>query len=79
MHKIAQIWEQIQGSLFSRLEEIFEEPLIEKTRQLSQTPEDALLETPIRCDVGKKKDAKGNTYKWIGWKAHMDFGDGGCH
>jgi len=46
-------------------------------RQLDQTPEEALSEIPVRCDVGKKRDAKGNTYKWIGWKAHIDFGDRG--
>lgn len=46
-------------------------------RQLDQTPEEALREIPVLCDTGKKKDAKGNTYKWIGYKAHVDFADGG--
>lgn len=46
-------------------------------RQLDQTPEDALREIPDRCDTGKKRDAKGNAHKWIGYKAHIDFADGG--
>lgn len=47
------------------------------TKQLDQTPEAALAELPRVCNVGSKKDSKGNLHTWIGWKAHIDWADGG--
>jgi hypothetical protein len=46
-------------------------------KQLTQSAEEALKELPKICDVGTKKDSKGNKHSWIGWKAHIDWGDGG--
>jgi hypothetical protein len=45
--------------------------------QLTQTAEAALADLPRVCDVGCKKDAKGFTHGWKGWKAHIDWADGG--
>ena len=46
-------------------------------KQLGQTPEEAIAELPNVCNVGTKKDSKGNSHSWIGWKAHIDWADGG--
>ena len=46
-------------------------------KQLDQTPEEALAELPYDCNVGSKKDSKGHIHSWIGWKAHIDWADGG--
>ena len=46
------------------------------TRQLTQSPEEALAEISQVCDVGCKKDAKGFKHTWKGWKAHIDWADG---
>jgi hypothetical protein len=46
-------------------------------KQLDQTPEEALWELPRVCNVGSKKDSKGNIHRWTGWKAHIDWADGG--
>ena len=45
-------------------------------KQLNQTPEEALAELPRVCDVGSKKDSKGHSHSWTGWKAHIDWADG---
>jgi hypothetical protein len=57
-----------------------EPPPKEPTRlvkQLDQTPEEAIAELPRLCDVGSKVDSKVNKHSWIGWKAHIDWADGG--
>jgi IS5 family transposase len=57
-----------------------EPPRPEPTRlekQLNQSPEEALAEVRRVCDIGAKRDAKGNFHYWIGWKAHIDWADGG--
>ncbi len=36
-----------------------------------------LEELPKRCTVGVKRNAKGHTQKWTGYKLHMDVADGG--
>ncbi len=46
-------------------------------RQLDQTAEEAIAELPRVCNVGTKKDSKGNSHSWTGWKAHIDWADGG--
>jgi hypothetical protein len=46
-------------------------------KQLCQTAQEALSELPSVCDVGSKKDSKGNLHHWIGWKSHIDWADGG--
>ena len=45
-------------------------------KQQKQTAEEALAELPRVCNVGSKKDSKGNLHSWIGWKAHIDWADG---
>lgn len=46
-------------------------------KQLDQSPEEAIAELPIVCNVGTKQDAKGFKHRWIGWKTHIDWADGG--
>ena len=56
------------------------EPNPSKTRlpkQIGQSAEDAIAELPTACDIGVKKDAKGNTRFWVGYKLHLDVADGG--
>jgi hypothetical protein len=39
---------------------------------------DALLqELPTACDVGAKRNSKGHTEHWVGYKLHLDVGDTG--
>ena len=40
-------------------------------RQLEQEPEIALFELPTACDGGGKRDSKGNTTYWVGYKFHV--------
>jgi len=46
-------------------------------KQLHQDPQEALSELPVACDVGTKRNAKGHTTSWIGYKAHIDANDAG--
>ena len=46
-------------------------------KQLGQTPHEAIAELPRVCNVGSKKDSKGHLHSWQGWKAHIDWADGG--
>ena len=46
-------------------------------KQVTQTVEAALLELPYVCDMGSKLNSKGYKLRWIGWKAHIDWSDGG--
>ena len=46
-------------------------------KQLSQTAEEALAELPRACQKGTKTDSKGHWHFWVGWKAHIDWIDGG--
>ena len=56
-------------------EKITPEPTrIEK--QLSMSLEEMLVDLPKHCDVGGKKDSKGNTMFWHGYKLHLDIIDG---
>jgi transposase len=38
---------------------------------------DMLNDLPTACDVGTKKNSKGNKVSWIGYKLHIDVADGG--
>ena len=40
-------------------------------------PTSALADLPRACDVGTKRNAKGHTTSWIGYKLHVDTADGG--
>jgi hypothetical protein len=46
-------------------------------RQCTQSAAEALTELPRACDIGVKHNAKGQTYHWVGYKFHVDVGDGG--
>jgi hypothetical protein len=57
-----------------------EKPLPEPTRiekQKTMTLEEMLNDLPSACDKGAKKDSKGNTMYWTGYKLHLDTIDGG--
>ncbi len=45
-------------------------------RQLGQTLSQMLADLPTRCNVGTKRNAKGHTTSWIGYKLHIDTADG---
>jgi IS5 family transposase len=46
-------------------------------RQVEQEPEIALLELATACDVGGKRDSKGNTTYWVGYKFHVSVDEWG--
>ena len=46
-------------------------------RQLTMTLPQMLADLPRVCDVGTKRNAKGHTISWIGYKLHIDTADGG--
>lgn len=46
-------------------------------RQKTMTLEEMLADLPTACDKGAKKDSKGNTLYWTGYKLHLDTIDGG--
>ena len=56
------------------------EPVISQPRRLmrqqDQTLSQMLAELPIYCSVGAKRNAKGHTAHWIGYKLHIDTADG---
>ena len=45
-------------------------------RQVGQTLAEMLADLPICCNVGTKRNAKGHTTSWIGYKLHIDTADG---
>lgn len=45
-------------------------------RQYLQTASEAISELPVACDVGTKIDSKGSKRHWVGYKFHVDVGDG---
>ncbi len=46
-------------------------------RQLKMTLPQMLGDLPKACDVGTKRNSKGHTTSWIGYKLHIDAADGG--
>ena len=46
-------------------------------RQQQMTLPEMLDDLPQVCDVGSKRNAKGYKESWIGYKLHIDAGDGG--
>jgi hypothetical protein len=56
-----------------------EKPIKEPTRiekQQTMSLEEMLNDLPTACDIGTKKNSKGHTEHWIGYKLHLDIGDG---
>jgi hypothetical protein len=47
-------------------------PLTRIERQRSQTFDEMLAELPIGCDTGCKRDSRGFTTTWNGYKLHLD-------
>ena len=45
-------------------------------RQVGQTLPEMLADLPTHCAVGTKRNAKGHTTSWIGYKLHVDTADG---
>jgi hypothetical protein len=45
-------------------------------RQASMTLAEMLAHLPTCCNVGTKRNAKGHTTSWIGYKLHIDTADG---
>ncbi len=45
-------------------------------RQKKMPLEEMLEELPNKCDVGSKRNSKGYKETWIGYKLHIDAGDG---
>jgi hypothetical protein len=45
-------------------------------RQLSQTLEQMVADLPTHCSIGTKRNAKGHTTSWVGYKLHIDTADG---
>jgi hypothetical protein len=46
-------------------------------KQKTMTLEEMLNDLPKACNKGAKKDSKGNTMYWTGYKLHLDTVDGG--
>lgn len=46
-------------------------------KQQGMTLDEMLTDLPKECDKGGKKDSKGNTRYWNGYKLHLDSVDGG--
>ena len=44
--------------------------------QVGQTLPQMLADLPTHCSVGTKRNAKGHTESWIGYKLHIDTADG---
>jgi hypothetical protein len=45
-------------------------------RQRSTSLPEMLQELPKQCDIGGKKNSRGNTEYWCGYKLHLDVADG---
>jgi Transposase DDE domain/Transposase domain (DUF772) len=45
-------------------------------RQTGMTLAEMLADLPAACTIGTKRNAKGHTTSWIGYKLHIDTGDG---
>ena len=51
-------------------------PLTRLKRQQTMTLEEMVNDLPGACDIGTKVNSKGHSAHWIGYKLHMDVGDG---
>ena len=57
--------------------EVREPEVTRLQKQLDQSVEEAIAELPCRCNKGTKTDSKGHWHFWVGYKAHIDWTDGG--
>jgi len=44
--------------------------------QLTRGLQENIADIPVLCDWGTKRDSKGNSYSWTGYKLHLDTIDG---
>jgi len=44
--------------------------------QVGRSVQENIIELPNKCDVGCKRNSKGHTESWIGYKLHLDVADG---
>lgn len=56
--------------------EVRAKPLTRLERQQSMTLEEMLDDLPNVCDHGCKRNSKGYTENWVGYKLHLDVADG---
>jgi hypothetical protein len=57
--------------------EVREPEITRLQRQMNQSVEEAVAELPCLCNKSAKTDSKGQWHFWVGWKAHIDWVDGG--
>lgn len=58
-------------------EERPKEPTRLERQAAGQSLPEMLAELPVSCHVGTKRNSKGHTTSWIGYKLHIDAADGG--
>jgi transposase len=58
-------------------EEVKKEPTRLEKQAGGMSVSEMLKDLPKACDVGRKKNSKGVTTQWIGYKLHIDAADGG--
>jgi len=58
-------------------EERPKEPTRLERQAAGQSLPEMLAELPMSCNVGSKRNSKGHTTSWIGYKLHIDAADGG--
>ena len=46
-------------------------------KQKTMSIEEMIKDLPKTCNIGSKRDSKGNVIDWIGYKLHLDIVDGG--
>lgn len=51
-------------------------PLTKLEQQQNMTLEEMLSDLPSTCDIGAKRNSKGYPEYWVGYKLHIDVGDG---
>ena len=52
-------------------------PLTRLERQQNMSLAEMLADLPCVCDCGGKRNSKGHTSYWVGYKLHLDVADGG--
>ncbi len=58
-------------------EERIKEPTRLERQAAGQSLSEMLIDLPKACNVGTKRNSKGHTTSWIGYKLHIDAADGG--
>jgi Transposase DDE domain len=56
--------------------EVVEKELRRLERQAAMSVAEMVNDLPTHCAVGTKRNAKGHTTSWIGYKLHLDVADG---